>query len=127
LPLVEHHLKPSHFYKGKSKAPAIRRLATKVNIEDLVVVAKADFLGRTTEESLTGVYDAGTWLLKRAKELKVDEKPLENLLQGRDLVALGFEPSPRFKEILDWVYTLQMDGLISAKEEAVEFVKKEYL
>ncbi len=51
LPLVEHHLKPSQFYAGGAKASAIRRLATKVNIEALVLVAKADFLGRTTTEA----------------------------------------------------------------------------
>ena len=49
LPLVEHHLKPSQFYAAKSKASAIRRLATKVNIEELETVAKVDFLGRATE------------------------------------------------------------------------------
>lgn len=126
LPLVEHHLKPSQFYSGKSKASAIRRLATKVNIEELVVVAKADFLGRTTEESLSGVYHAGEWLLEKSKNLKVSTKPLDNLLQGRDLIALGFEPSARFKEILDGVYAKQLEGDILTKEDALAFVKKIY-
>ena len=97
LPLVEHHLKPSQFYAGKAKASAIRRLATKVNIEELVCVAKADFLGRTTEESLIGIYHAGAWMLEKSKALKVMNKPLEPLLQGRDLIALGLEPSVKFK------------------------------
>jgi len=127
LPLVEHHLKPSQFYRGKSKASAIRRLATKVNIEELVCVARADFLGRTTEESLARVYHAGEWLLEKSKDLKVMNKPLDNVLQGRDLIALGFEPSPRFKEILDAVYILQMDAKVSSKEEAMDFVKRKYL
>ncbi|MEA1880303.1 MAG: HD domain-containing protein [Campylobacterota bacterium] len=127
LPLVEHHLKPSQFYAAKSKASAIRRLATKVNIEELVVVAKADFLGRTTEDSLTGVYLAGEWLLEISTNLKVLNKGLDNVLQGRDLIALGLEPSPKFKVILDTVYTLQMDGVIVNKEEAISFVEKKYL
>ena len=124
LSLVEHHLKPSQFYAGKSKAPAIRRLATKVDIQELVLVAKADFLGRTTQESLAGIYHAGIWLLKRAKELKVDEKPLTNFLQGRDLIALGLEPSAKFKEILDEVYEQIIEGKIGTKNEALEYVQK---
>ena len=127
LPLVEHHLKPSQFYAAKSKAPAIRRLAIKVNIEELVVVAQADFLGRTTEEALLGVYHAGIWLLEQSKHLEVLTKPLDNLLQGRDLMALGLEPSPQFKTILDAVYALQIDGDISTKEEAIAYVKEKVL
>ena len=123
LPLVEHHLKPSQFYRNGAKAPAIRRLATKVNIEELVVVAKADFLGRTTEESLAGVYHAGEWLLEKSRGLDVVNKPLDCLLQGRDLIALGLEPSPQFKEILDVVYGEQIEGKIVSKDEAVAFVK----
>jgi len=122
--LVEHHLKPSQFYDAKSKDKDIRKLATKVNIEELVIVAKADFLGRTTEESLRGVYEAGEWLLEKAKDLKVQNKPLDNLLQGRDLIDLGLEPSSEFKMILDEVYDLQMEGDICTKEEALDYVKK---
>jgi len=122
LPLVEHHLKPSQFYSGKSKASSFRRLATKVNIEELVVVAKADFLGRTTKEAQEGIYHAGEWMLKKARELKVENKPLEPLLQGRDLIALGLEPSPRFKEILDEVYTRQLVGKLETRDKALEFV-----
>jgi len=127
LPLVEHHLKPSQFYTGKSKDKAFRKLATKVNIEELVVVAKADFLGRTTKDSLAGVYLAGEWMLEHAKNLKVDTKPLANLLQGRDLIALGLKPSLRFKEMLDTIYNLQLEGFISEKEEALEYIKVNYL
>ena len=124
LPLVEHHLKPSQFYHDKAKDKAIRKLATKVNIEELLVVAKADFLGRTTEESLAGVYDAGEWLLEKAQALHVENSPLPNLLQGRDLIVLGLEPSPAFKQILDAVYEQQLSGKLTQKEDAIAYVKR---
>ncbi len=126
LPLVEHHLKPSQFYVAKSKDKAIRKLATKVNIEELVTVAKADFLGRTTPEALLGKYEAGEWLLKKAQHLKVENRPLDNLLQGRDLMELELIPSPKFKKILNAVYALQIEGSICNKEEALEYVKNRY-
>jgi tRNA nucleotidyltransferase (CCA-adding enzyme) len=124
LPLVKYHQKPSQFYKNGAKNNAIRRLATKVNIEELVIVAKADFLGRTTQEAFRSDYAAGEWLLKKAKALKVQNKPLDNLLQGRDLIDLGLEPSPKFKMILDEVYELQIEGIICSKEEALNYVEK---
>jgi len=127
LPLVEHHLKPSQFYAAQAKDKAIRRLATKVNIEELVVVAKADFLGRTTDAALTREYEAGIWLLKQASKLKVKTKPLEHLLQGRDLIDMGLAPSPKFKEIINAVYSLQLDGEIESKEEAIAYVKEKVL
>ena len=123
LPLVAHHLKPSQFYADNSKDKAIRRLATKVNIEELVMVAKADFLGRTTQEALSGEYKAGEWLLQKASELHVKNKPLQQLIQGRDLIDLGLEPSPEFKSILDKVYALQLDGIIISKQDALDYIQ----
>jgi len=126
LPLVEHHLKPSQFYAANSGSKGIRKLATKVNIEELVVVSEADFLGRTTEDALTRDYKAGEWLLKKAAELQVKSKPLERLVQGRDLIDLGLEPSPQFKAIIDEVYELQLEGSVSTREEALAYISNKY-
>jgi tRNA nucleotidyltransferase (CCA-adding enzyme) len=122
LPLVEHHLAPSIYHRGKAKNSTIRRLSTKVNIEELVTVARADFLGRTTEESLLGVYKAGDWLLKKAKELDVYNEPPKPLLQGRDLIALGIEPSKKYKILLDSVYKEQIEGKLVKRDEAITYL-----
>jgi tRNA nucleotidyltransferase (CCA-adding enzyme) len=124
LPLVEHHLKPSQFYAQRAKSSAIRRLATKVTITELVMVAKADFLGRTTRDALAGEYPAGEWLLKEAKKLQVDTQPEKPLIQGRDLIAMGLKPSPQFKELIDSVYQAQLDGEIRKRQEALEYIKQ---
>lgn len=126
LPLVEHHLKPSQFYAQGAKAGTIRRLATKVNIEELVLVAKADFLGRTTPEAQQGEYAAGEWLLKEAQRLQVKDEPLKPLILGRDLIALGMRPSPHFKTILDDVYEKQMDGTIGTKKDALAYIRSHF-
>ncbi len=122
LPFVEHHLAPSIYFRGKAKKSTIRRLATKINIESLVTVARADFLGRTTEASLGGVYEAGDWLLSKAKELDVYTQPIKPLIQGRDLIDLGFTPSKEFKTLLDKVYDAQLEGKISSKEDGLRFL-----
>ena len=126
LPLIEHHLKPTQFYFSGAKNAAIRRLATKVTIEELVLVAKADFLGRTTYEAKKGVYEAGLWLLEKAQKLHVKENPLEYFIQGKDLIALGLKPSAEFTTIINRVYELQMDGVILSTEDALKYVQKHY-
>ena len=123
LPLVEHHLAPSIYFKGNAKDSTIRRLSIKVNIEELVTVARADFLGRTTKASLLGAYEAGDWLLAKAEALDVYNLPPKALVQGRDLIMLGFKPSKEFKVILNKVYELQLEGKIVTKEEATRYLK----
>ena len=45
-------------------------------------------------------------------------------VRGRDLVAAGIEPGPRFKTVLDEVYELQLAGEFSFPEEALEAALK---
>jgi len=124
LPLVRWHFAPSAFYKQGAKNKAIRRLSTKVNIEELVEVAKADFLGRATKEAKKGEFLAGEWLLKKASELNVKNHPPKPLVQGRDLIDMGYKPSKEFKIILDKLFQEQLDGKFSSKDEALLFLKK---
>lgn len=127
LPLIEHHLKPTQLYLGGAKAAAIKRLAQKVKITELVMVAKADSLGRTTKEALSGEYKAGTWLLERAKELNVSSKAIDNIVTGKELIELGLSPSKEFKIILDDVYNKFIDEQLLTKEDAIEYIKEKYL
>jgi tRNA nucleotidyltransferase (CCA-adding enzyme) len=122
--LVEYHMIPTRYFKGHAKNKTIKKLSTKINIEEVVTIARADFLGRTTPQSLSGVYPAGDWLLQKAKELEVYNKPLKPLIQGRDLINLGLTPSKEFKIILDRVYTEQLNENINNYEEAIHFVKQ---
>jgi tRNA nucleotidyltransferase (CCA-adding enzyme) len=124
LPLVEHHLKPANYYRNGAKAKTIRRLSTKVTIRDLILVAKADFLGRDRDDARSGIDPAGEWLTERAQALGVYESPPAPLLHGRDLIALGMEPSPRFGEILDALYEEQLRGTIATRDEAMVWVKR---
>ena len=126
LPLVEHHLKPLQLFLGKAKSAAIRRLARKVNIYELIIVAKADFLGRTTKEAQSGEFEAGEWLLKRAKELQVESNALDNIITGKDLIALGLQPSKQFKVILEDVYNELIEDRITTTQEAAEYVARKY-
>jgi poly(A) polymerase len=48
------------------------------------------------------------------------------LIGGDDLIALGYEPGPLFKEILGAVEDLQLDGRLHTKDEGVRFVQGQF-
>jgi poly(A) polymerase len=48
------------------------------------------------------------------------------LVTGNDLIAAGYAPGPRFKEILSTVEDGQLEGRLQSKEEAMEFVTHEF-
>jgi poly(A) polymerase len=48
-------------------------------------------------------------------------------VRGDDLIALGLKPGPKFGEILEAVETRQLEGTLCSSEEALEWVKREYL
>lgn len=48
------------------------------------------------------------------------------LVTGGDLIAMGLKPGPKFGEILEAAETRQLEGVLNTREEALEWVKKEY-
>ena len=55
------------------------------------------------------------------KFLKAEAKPL---VTGRDLIARGFAPGPRFREILDEIREQQAAGTLQDRSEALDHLKK---
>ncbi len=122
--LVKNHLAPFQLYLAESSLKAIKRLSLKVNIEDLCLVCLADCLGRDILDK-DKCYKATEWLLEKAKELEIHNEPIKALVQGRDLIALGFKPSKEFKEILDFAFDLQLDEHLE-KEIIIKEILKKY-
>jgi poly(A) polymerase len=48
------------------------------------------------------------------------------LISGDDLIAAGYLPGPRFKEILALVEDAQLDGRLQSKDSAMEYVRREF-
>ncbi|NBV41599.1 CCA tRNA nucleotidyltransferase [bacterium] len=62
------------------------------------------------------------FVLARATELDILDAPPKPLLTGKDLVSLGVEPGPQFKEILTHFYTAQLAGKITSKDQAIQLL-----
>lgn len=65
----------------------------------------------------------------RAKQEEFAAEPLipPPLITGRDLIALGLQPSPRFSEILEAVEARQLEGVLKERDAALAWVRQEYV
>ena len=125
--IIANHLKPSMFYieeviKGKKVSDGtIRRLARRIHpatIYELVLCAEADHTGRgpfidprMPDQFLLPLreYPARSWLLKRARRLDIEKSKPVDIIQGRDLIALGHKPGPHIGKIIQLANQLRDD------------------
>jgi len=73
-----------------------------------------------------GMTDNYEFLLEKKAEFAAEDLKPKPVLGGDDLIALGFNPGPLFKEILDEARNLQLEHTLETKEAAIEWVKKNY-
>ena len=130
--LVKYHLQPALLYTQKSSIGAIKRLAKKVNLLDVVILNRADHLGRTTEKALnkeTSVYNYFLDIIdSKLSNFDIDKKrEKENIVSGKDLINLGIKPGKELGAILRDVYEKQLDSYFKDKSDAIEYVKNIYL
>jgi poly(A) polymerase len=71
-----------------------------------------------------GYLDHWEFMRRKLAEMPPEELRPARLLTGDDLIAMGLEPGPAFRMILDSLETAQLEGRISTREEAVEFVEE---
>ncbi len=114
LALVKFYEKLDFF--GNLSDKDIKILAKKINIKKLCKFLENIFL-KDNKKLLD--------FLNRAKTLGVQNYPRKAVVNGKDLLALGFKPSKDFKKILDFAYDLQISKT-EEKNILLEFVKKEF-
>jgi tRNA nucleotidyltransferase (CCA-adding enzyme) len=123
VPLVACHLAPIRLFGSDVGDAAIRRLARQVGrIDRLVRVSRADQRGRPP--LVVDPFEAGEWLLERARELSVDAQPPKPLLMGRHLIELGLEPGPRFGQVLEECFSRQIEGEFDSLEAGLECARR---
>jgi poly(A) polymerase len=95
------------------------------------------FMARTTfEEELElhrvdcasshRMMDNYEFLLRKREEFANEPIIPPPLVRGDDLIALGLKPGPKFGEILEAVETRQLEGALKDRQQALEWVKREY-
>ena len=83
-------------------------------------------LHRVDCEGSHRMLDNYEFLLRKLAEFASEPIIPPPLVRGDDLVALGLKPGPKFGEILEAVETQQLEGNLRTREEAIEWVQREY-
>ncbi|NJD04896.1 MAG: HD domain-containing protein [Methylococcaceae bacterium] len=126
--LVREHTRPLRLWDQHQLKPvsdgAIRRLALKVPLRQLNLVALADFRGRTSADA-GGPCEAVEWLSARAAQLAVADAAPKPLLQGRDLQQLGIAPGPAMGKLLKSAFEAQLDGEYNCREEGLNWLRSQ--
>ena len=125
-PLVQCHMQPFSLWRAHAGDAAIRRLAMKVvRIDRLLRVARADDEGRPPEKAGgTSCGEDLKWLGAAAERLRIAASAPKPILMGRDLIALGYTPSPQFGVWLDACFEAQLDGAFSDHDGALAWFKE---
>ncbi|MDX9743805.1 MAG: CCA tRNA nucleotidyltransferase [Arcobacteraceae bacterium] len=99
--------------------PELFRLATKVNIEELIIFNKAIY-----KHSNNKLYIICEEMEKQAKILNILNKKASPILKGKDILACGIKESKEFSTILKDAYEAQINGEFSSSVEGTKWLKK---
>jgi tRNA nucleotidyltransferase/poly(A) polymerase len=112
---VEHHM----VFKDvkKMKKSTLKRMMSRPTWPDELALHRVDCLGSN------GLLD--NYEFMQAKEEEFSQQPLipQPLLNGRDLITLGWQPGKSLGEVLTKVQDAQLEGIISTRDEALDWLR----
>lgn len=128
--LIKYHIYPSSLVSAEDVTDkAFMKFYRKMEgfVIDVIILAMADRLSargeKITEEIVNKNISALTKLLNDYLVLRKDIKPLEKLLDGRDIMEiLKIKQSPKLGEIINALKEAQISGNVCTKQEAIDFV-----
>ncbi len=126
--LVKEHLRPIQLFNERDQinSGTIRRLSLRVQIPDLILLAKADYLGRNLTAKEKACFEAGDWLLAEAERMNIKDEGPRPLLMGKHLLKLGMSPGPAMGKILKLAFEKQLNGDFQTNEQAILWAKSNY-
>jgi poly(A) polymerase len=117
--LVREHMHVAHI-PGMRESKR-KRFVGAEGFDDLLELCRADCMA--SHQDLSLIREIVDYLTELAPEAVRPPR----LLDGDDLKALGMAPGPRYKEILLAVEDQQLEARLSTKEEALAWVRQEFL
>jgi poly(A) polymerase len=103
----------------KMRTSTLKRFLARPTFEDEMELHRVDCM------SSNGLTDNYEFLRARQEEFASTPEPLipRPFVSGHDLIAMGQQPGPRFRELLRDVQNLQLEGAITSREQALEWLK----
>jgi tRNA nucleotidyltransferase/poly(A) polymerase len=125
--LIEHHMRVFLISHEGATDKAIRRLVYKMGdlTPALLLLTLLDMYGSSNgeeNETTTRVRQRCTEALSAYDEWR--KEPLPRLVNGYDLLAMGFPEGPRVGKTLDVIREKQISGEITEKTEALEYARQ---
>jgi poly(A) polymerase len=116
--LVANHMRFAD--AGRMKESTLKRFLRLPRFDEHLELHRIDCLSSHGNLSL---YDFVRQRLEQMPEEEIRPKPL---LTGEDLIGLGYQPGPQFRDILSAVEDAQLEGALHAKDDALAFVRREF-
>jgi len=115
LALIANHMR--FMDAGRMKTSTLKRFFRLERFEEHLALHRMDCL------AASGNLDHWNFVRERWQHMPQEAVRPQPLLTGRELIAAGYTPGPRFKEILHAVEDAQLEGAISTPEEALALVQ----
>jgi poly(A) polymerase len=118
LALVDNHMRFGHV--SRMKESTLKRFLRLPEFREHLALHRADSLASHRNLS---TYE---FVQKKLAEIPPEKIRPVPLVTGNDLIAAGYAPGPKFREILEAVEDAQLEGRLSSHESAIEFVKTKF-
>lgn len=118
LALIDHHMRFGQ--ATRMKESTLKKFLRMPRFDEHLALHRADCLA--SHGDLT-TYEFAREKLAAIPPEKMRPSPLVN---GDDLIAAGYPPGPRFREILTAVEDAQLEGRLPSRNDALEFVRREF-
>jgi poly(A) polymerase len=116
--LVREHLKFKDVFKMREAT--IKRFLGMSNFDEHLKLHLADCLA---SHGSTEAYD---FIVKKLKDYKKEELKPKPLLNGYDLIDIGYPRGPLYSKILDSLEEAQLEGTVKNREDAKSFILREF-
>ena len=118
LALVDHHMRFGQVQQMNQST--LKKLLRLPAFDEHMELHRLDSL---SSHGQLGAYEYVRQQLQSMPAEAIQPAPL---ITGRDLIEAGYEPGPRFKEILGAVEDAQLEGRLGSREAAMEYVRREF-
>ena len=118
LALVDNHMRFGHV--SRMKESTLKKFMRLPGFDQHLALHRADSLASHRNLS---TYE---FLQKKLIEIPPETFRPAPLITGDDLIAAGYMPGPRFREILETVEDAQLEGRLQSRDTALEFVRQEF-
>jgi len=118
LALVDNHMRFKDVQRMKQST--LKRFLRLPAFDEHLELHRLDCL------SSNGQLDSYVYSQEQLRSLPPEAIRPTPLLTGQDLIAAGYKPGPRFKEILTAIEDAQLEARLTSHEAAMEYVRREF-